>query len=635
LFLPFAAAQNLTQTFPLSSYPSMTLSPWRWYAPADGTTRIYFDITLRDGNGLPLPGRVVNLTSTRGIVKDGGITDANGKTLAYLTSATVGNAQVTASLSGLSACEGAVSPESDVTFTTPLSTVDLMQNYLSPYASSDITVSPMPVIKDVPTTISAKLTNPLTTPVTVDVSFDLIQSSVGLVFGPIHQFPPVVIPAQASVVLSTVWAPPVSGHYCFQVDYNITAIGAPGLNQVTAGSSVPLNLNVYQAPTSGGGGGGGKGDGLKKTRESLKNVNRFVNRAYDTRPIVVPLAVANAGIEWDLNNAEKISNALDGDPPRQDFTQIDVPLVRKLNPVQPGNGISAGRAAALNDLDAALAQANAYGTAAAIAFDRSGGAAEAKNLQWESVQTGVMLEYNKQFGAALVTAAQKIDALLNQAAGEGVTSVIITQDDVAAMQLDLQTNDFTQAEKTDAYAVGLTDADLAAIRQSFLAARPSDLAGDLVTAMRQIRDNFLNLGAVLQNPPTFAPGLSVSGSVAPNQVSSGNEMAQVFETDSTFILANQTGALENIQLTPRRISLPADWNITVSPTQVSLADGQQITVSVHVIPGAPTPQGIVPRVAVEASAGTQFLGGVAIDVVVPNDMPFDGKLRFYLPAVRR
>jgi hypothetical protein len=61
--------------FPLSEAPIRKLTPRRWFAPADGTTKIYFDITLRDANGAPLPDRIVKLGATPGTATDGGITD--------------------------------------------------------------------------------------------------------------------------------------------------------------------------------------------------------------------------------------------------------------------------------------------------------------------------------------------------------------------------------------------------------------------------------------------------------------------------------------------------------------------------------------------------------------------------------
>ena len=97
-FLPVLSGPNATLPFPLSSAPNVTLTPRRWFAPADNLTRVYFDITVRDGNGAPIPGRTVRLFTSLGAVTDGGITDSNGKTLAFLTSASVGDAVVTASI---------------------------------------------------------------------------------------------------------------------------------------------------------------------------------------------------------------------------------------------------------------------------------------------------------------------------------------------------------------------------------------------------------------------------------------------------------------------------------------------------------------------------------------------------------
>ncbi len=639
LYLPVQTTAGATTTLPLSSYPSITLSPRRWFAVADGTQKIYFDITLSDGNGAPIPGRTVRLHSTLGTVTDGGITDALGRTLGYLVSSTPGDATVTATLDALTACEGALSPEADVTFTTAPNITDLFPNSPAPYFNGGLQVSPLPVMTGVPTTIFATLTNPLPSAITVDVSFGFVQSSIGLAFGPIKDYLAQVIPANGSLGLAATFTPVVSGHYCVQASYTITAVAGVALvKPMAVDPGDPLNLNVYQAPTS----SSGKNNSLDKTRKSLKNVNRFVNRAYDTGPIVVPLAVANAGIEWDLNNAEKISNALQGDPPRQDFMQIDAPHILELAPTQPGNGISAARAAALNALDDALARANADGTAASIALDRYGGASEAMNLQWASIQSAVLLEYNREMGLALINAAAQINNVIAVAASEGQTSVIITPADVVAMQTTLAASGFSAQEISDAHAVGLTDADIAAILQNIITANPEDLAGDVIVNMQAIRDQFLELGNVLQNPGTFVPGSSVTAAVmSPTRIvqATGNSMAQVHTNVSTFTLGNPLLTAAQINLTVRRLELPADWAVDVSPSQVTLNPGAQTTITVTIAAGSPVPQGSTPRVAVEGYAGAQLLGGIVFEMVVPSYVFFDGTnfklLHSYLPMVNR
>ena len=196
IFRPVLTDALTTRPFPLSDAPILTLTPRRWFAPADGTTKVYFDITVRDANGAPLPGRAVNVSSSIGTPTSGGITDLNGQTLAYLVSGTLGEANVKASLAAPAACEGALSPTAKVTFNAPLNITDLFPNSPASYFDGDISVTPMPVIVGITATIHAKLTNPLTVPITVDVSFGFAQSSIGLAFGPIVDLVDQVIPAE-------------------------------------------------------------------------------------------------------------------------------------------------------------------------------------------------------------------------------------------------------------------------------------------------------------------------------------------------------------------------------------------------------------------------------------------------------
>src|SRR6185369_3731525 len=128
---------------------------------------------------------------------------------------------------------------------------------------------------------------------------------------------------------------------------------------------------------------------------------------------------------------------------------------------------------------------------------------------------------------------------------------------------------FSAQEISDAHAVGLTDDGLESLRQTILAAKPEDLAGDLVPKLRDLRDQFLALSSVLLNPVAFAPGFSVSGHAGLQQpeAAAGNVMAQVFNSVSTIRLGNPLTHTALIDLKPRRIDLPADWAVAVSPAQ--------------------------------------------------------------------
>jgi hypothetical protein len=154
--------------------------------------------------------------------------------------------------------------------------------------------------------------------------------------------------------------------------------------------------------------------------------------------------------------------------------------------------------------------------------------------------------------------------------------------------------------------------------------------------MKDISASLNLLGRVLTNPAAFNPGVTVTGGLALGpQAAPANTMVQVYDTVTTLQVANPISTTATIDLTARRIDLPADWSVQVSPAQVTLPASGQVTVTVSIIAGAPLPQGSRPRVAVEGSINSQLIGGVVIDVMAPVYRPFDGKLRAYLPRISR
>jgi hypothetical protein len=637
IYRPVLTDTLTTVPLPLSDAPHLTLTPRRWYAPADGASRIYFDITLRDGDGHPLPGRAVDLSSPLGSVTVAGPTDGDGRTSAYLVSASPGDAEVTATLSALSSCEAALSPTSTVTFVPPVDITDLFPDSPAPYFADSLSLSPKPVIAGVLTTVHARLTNPLTVPITVDVSFGIAYSSIGVPFDPISELVGQVIPANSSRDFSASFYPPGSGHFCVDVTAVITAIGpgagggqlAPANNR----SYGRLNDKILQAAL----GGFDKNSMLDRTNVALSVMDDYIGTVFETDPFDLPLQMVNSLIGMQLAKSATIFAALGGDPPRQDFNQLSTPAPLVPPPVQPGGDLTPARAAALTELQVALANVNAAGTAAMIALDRAGGATEAGDLQWASIQQAAVIAYNRVMGTALITAAAAIDNIINVAASEGVTQVLVSTSDILNAQ-GAWAGGLTQQQIDTAASVGVTQAELEALRDAFLAARPEDLTGDVVPRLQAVRDRFLELANVLLNPVAFQPGFSVGGS--PGQqfaaaTTSGNDMVQLYNTTATIQLANPLTSTALIDVKPRRLDLPADWSISVSPAQVTLEPGEQITVTVFVGAASPVPQGSTPTVAVEGYAGSQLLGGVVVQVLAPNYVFFDGNLRLYLPLVSR
>jgi hypothetical protein len=509
LFRPVITDTSMTPAFPLSDAPILTLSPRRWFAPANGMTRVYFDITLRDGDGKPLPGRVIHLISSLGSVVDGGTTGPDGKTLAYITSPTAGEADVTATLDPANTCEGALSPTSRITFTPPLDITDLMPNAAAPYMNTNLIILPKPTVVGIPSTLTVRLTNPYTVSITVDVGFEYVQSSIGLVFGPVAEVSGVVIPADSTLTIDVPWMPQVSGHYCFQVHYEITSIGGLAVytpqvelknyGQVNDNSLLGSLLNAATKMP------------LQNALNSLAAVNWFIDNAFDTDPFGIPMYAVQQHITWMMVQAAEISRNLVGDPPRQDYDSLAIPPRISLPPVTPPEGVSLALAAAVEDVRQAMAEVVYYGRGATISLDRYGGASAASDMQWASEQSNAMLYYNEQMGSALITASQVISGFYQVLVDENIPEVEITVSDVITYQNRLSTQGFTADELAAYQSLGLTTEEIEAIRQGYIQADPNKIAGSPHAKLLDLVARFAILGQELLHPRVFEPSFSVSG----------------------------------------------------------------------------------------------------------------------------
>jgi len=462
------------------------------------------------------------------------------------------------------------------------------------------------------------------------VSFNYVQAGIGLVFGPIKDIVGQVIPGNSSVLVSASFQPAVSGHYCVRVTYNITGIGtgigsAP-VRQLRAPGSGSRDLNVYGSP------GSLTPPSGKETLARADTAFRVVSKI-PSGPTQVQKAIVGGWWSWASGAVSTATAAMGLDPPRQDYNQITLPVRYPIPPVQPDANISVSRAASLNAVNDALTEVLALGSAATTAMDRYAGASEANNLQWAAEQANELLFYQSQFATALLSYADRLDAFVLLLKTEGETQITISVSDVTGYQQRLTAQGFSAQEIADAKLIGWTDAQIEAQRQAIIAANPNDVAGNLLEKYTNEASVSRDLGNALLHPPVFNPSYSVSGSPGNLAAGVGNTMALVYNSVTTIQLANPLAQTALIDVRARRIDLPADWTVDISPVQVNLTPGQQTTITITVMAGSPVPQGIIPRVAVEGYAGIQLLGGVVIDIMVPNYKPFDGKVPVFLPLI--
>jgi hypothetical protein len=604
----------------------LSLTPQRWFAPADDVTRIWVKITLRDGTGRALPGRTVTLQSTRGTVADGGPTDFRGESLASLTSNTPGDARLTAELQNVTDCEFAQSPSAAVTFGPFGGGSSLMPDPDSPYLSQYVEVTPLPLTRGVPTTLSATLTNPNAFPVSVNATFSFANYGIGQVFGDIATVLDRTIPANSTGTVKTSWTPVVSGHYCLYFAYSAQSLPGVIARAWTDQGGSFHNLQVYPGPL----GPPEEKETIEKAEHMTLGIEsgEFVLDAF-TDPdqfsvMLVPRIGINRILDFNFKTWRKACEALGGDPPRLDYTLYAVPEHFTFTPIVAGPDLTAARAAAANALVEAALDLTSNLRAATLSLDRYGGAAAAGDVEWAARQAAALLAFKHDSGAAMVRVADRIDALLQVIRNEGTSEMVLLADTARAYQQRLRDQGFTAEEIQAARTINLTDAEIEAIRQERIAADPERMAGPLLARLANVAAAFRELGAVLQNPVNF--GAQSSGDDGA-RAAAANNLVRVYETASSFALRNPRASSAIMELRVRRIDLPADWMVDVRPTSLTLAAGAQTTATISVRAGTAAVQGTRPRVAIEGFADGQFVGGIALDVLVPRHAYFERRAR--------
>ena len=203
----------------------------------------------------------------------------------------------------------------------------------APYFDSKIQINPEPIVRGVPTRLSAQLTNPNDFPITVDASFGFVQAGIGLAFGPAGEVNGKVISAKSTAEIAVVWTPVVSGHYCVQLTYSAHRADAIASNAgaILQSGRSQRNLNVYPGPL----GPPNEKDSLKKADNAFKLVSKL-----PAGPTQIHKGIISRWWGWMKQTASDISKNLGGDPPRQDYTIIATPVRMALPPVQADGQLS-------------------------------------------------------------------------------------------------------------------------------------------------------------------------------------------------------------------------------------------------------------------------------------------------------
>lgn len=611
IMTPFLTAENQDPgTLESSDAHMLEIRPERWFIPADGISEALIKIRATDSAGLPLPGRFVILGSDLGTVTNGLQTDFRGETAATVVSDTSGEATLIATLDYTDSCEYARSPSANIAFTEVSSGNELLPDTQAPYMNDSIEFDPQPITRGQPTEVSATIRNPNNFPITVDAVLSTGDFGIGQPLGEIATFDGQTVAAGGSATLSTSWTPAVSGHYCARMRY--TASGSGSWSSV--GDSYQ-NLEVAAGAL--GSGGEKRALDLAEKFTGILNHDAVTVGLNATSLYNIPYQMIHSQLigyhlNWMFTTARTISRALGGDPPRLDYDVFDVPDRPNIpQAVATSDGLSQEHAEAINALTDAMLQAIYSGRAATISLDRYGGASAAEDLIWASRQADAMLYYKQRLGENLILVADRLDDLLTVAQDEGFSDEVLTLEQVKAYQQLLTSGGYSTDEISAAQQVGLSDAEIQAVLQEQINADPLEVTLSRATYVQQLVQAYQDLGNILTNDSSLVRNSLLT--LVPE-----SNLLRTHENSQTFTLANPGNSKALVELKIRRLDIPPEWAINVFPETITLAAHEETTGTIEVKATTAWIRGTRPRVAVEGYIGTQLIGGVVMDVLIPK-----------------
>ncbi len=626
--LPFLTAAEQTEN-PVAAPDilSLTATPHRWFIPADGMAHLTsVTLTIHDGGGNPVAGRMLRLDATHGSVVDGGITDIRGETTAYVYADSTGEASLTPRIEPAGVFVTRAQSAS-VTYTEPDTSLNLLPDAESPYVNRNLEIGPLPIEVGRPVTITARLVNRSALAVTAHVNFVKHNFGIGLPLE-ILGTRDMQVPAHADRATSVVWMPLSPGHQCLGLTGSFAAPGGASAKLSDAQFELPWlhNTNPVPAPLVPGGIKNST-DNVNKAMEQFNSVVSNLNMIFD--PGGYSAGFASGALQGSMLDMllgrtmkmfEEAMKALQLDPPRQDFRVMTRPESIVLPTLGAGGGISQRRAEAVNALMESQVRLMSTLRAGALALDRYAGAIQAGERQWADQQANNFIAMLREARQPLFETASRMAAFVTVLRNESVTAARIDSARCRALQQRLASTGFNADELQAAALLGMTAEEHERYRQSILAIDPDALAHvNLLDELENIADRMRMMYMALDAMDSVAGGVRNLGGAG--LAAEPTRLVALYQAEQTFELCNPLSTAAEITFKIRRMNTPSDWLVQIYPPRLTLQPGERRTISVIIGAGAPTPQGITPGMAIEAYAGAQLLGGVLFEPRVPYLVP--------------
>ena len=282
------------------------------------------------------------------------------------------------------------------------------------------------------------------------------------------------------------------------------------------GPAMPGNRNAQRLGMSGGKAGGdesGPSGHIRHAHEYTEGgkfaiemaVEGPVSAARSFWGFAIPNFMVSKILEFNFDTWGAASDALAGDPPRSDYKTYA--KIEKLTfvPLTPGPDLPPARAAVGNRLMHASLDLSATLRAALVSLDRAGGANQAGDTVWGWRQGAALMYYKREAGAAMLTTADRLEAMIHELRDEGLQDIIVRPEAVRQYQARLRTAGFSTEDLQAARAINLSDEEIEEIRQSRIAGDPATLAGSITEAAAKYAAALRIVGRLFTALPAVSP----------------------------------------------------------------------------------------------------------------------------------
>lgn len=581
-----------------------SISPEPWWVVANGADETLVTITLRDAEGVPLPGREVLLDSTVGtVVQPLSPTDGEGRAFARVRSTSQG----LATLSARNVTDGVdVAAIGGVTFWEGSGDgLGLVEAGGTPYAAPQLQVQGRPFEAGFPVRFELPMRNTNTAALDVEVSYAVTGAGVSPLFAGVGSVSRTLAPG-ASWDAALDWFPPSSGHRCVQA--TLVVDGAPAAKGTIEFPRLRLNFDVPDDPCD-----ALDVESLIPGKTGIGGVARHV--------------VAGIIQAWLIREClrEKLvfRRATKGGEGVRSYEEAVIPTVYSPPPLAAGAGVTLAEAEAATALVEVAALLSALGEARAEASARVRAAgqaqADAAALRQLAAYRGFQLDYAD--GLELLAAA--VDELLAAAEAAGSPDTVFSPVDMAQYRQDLQASGYDQATIDFHIDSGRSTGQIAQMLERDLARRAAmpELTTTLHGFLRVLRARALVAAATLRELYQ-APALALakgegSGTALPAQLP-----LQAMTVD--IEVGHASASTRTVELVVRPVQVPIGWGYGLSERAPSLAPGETTTVVLTLEPNDTLVQGGRVRLAVEGYVDGVRVGGLMVEKSFPPLRIFRG-----------